>query len=322
MFDMANDSGLFNTADKLHHDGWVLEGNTFTDGEQRMLPLYEAKMIHFFDHRYGTYQGQTKAQSNMGTLPRLPESEKRDPMKAVMPRYWVDENKDEVAKKLSNRSDHRWLLGWRDVARSTDERTLICGPLPSVAVGHKAPLVFSAEPLVPLLANLSSFVLDYVVRQKYAGTSLAYFVIKQLPALPPRHYRDASPWDSGRSLVDWVTVRVLELSYTAWDMKPFAGDQGDDGAPFVWDELRRFGIRAELDAAYFHLYGVEREDVGYVLDSFRAFRNNDPERFARTREAILGRYDAMAEAMTSGEAYRTPLDPPPGQGPRHPDRDG
>ena len=66
---MANDSGLFRTRDQLEDDGWTLTGNIFVRGSERMLPLYEAKMIHHFDHRLGTYEGQTEAQANMGTLP-------------------------------------------------------------------------------------------------------------------------------------------------------------------------------------------------------------------------------------------------------------
>ena len=79
MFDMANDSGLFRTRDQLESDGWTLTGNIFVRGGQRMLPLYEAKMIHHFDHRLGTYEGQTEAQANMGTLPRLDLEQQDDP---------------------------------------------------------------------------------------------------------------------------------------------------------------------------------------------------------------------------------------------------
>ncbi|WP_433232777.1 DEAD/DEAH box helicase [Actinomadura formosensis] len=93
-----------------------------------------------------------------------------------------------------------------------------------------------------------------------------------------------------------------------------------NGAPFIWDEERRFAMRVELDAAYFHLCGVGRDDVGYIMDSFGAFQRNDPERFARTKALILDVYDAMARAMETGEPYKTILDPPPGEGPRHPDR--
>lgn len=110
---------------------------------------------------------------------------------------------------------------------------------------------------------------------------------------------------------------MLELSYTTNDMAVFAKDHGDKGAPFRWDEERRFWLRAELDAAYFHLYGVPRDDVDYVMDTFRAFRNNDPDRFARTKKAILDIHDAMANAIRTGEPHHTILDPPPGHGSRH-----
>ena len=79
VFNMANDSGLFRTRDQLERDGWVLSGNVFVRGGKRMLPLYEAKMIHHFDHRLGTYEGQTEAQANMGTLPRLTHDQQDDP---------------------------------------------------------------------------------------------------------------------------------------------------------------------------------------------------------------------------------------------------
>ncbi|GLW62164.1 hypothetical protein Arub01_04080 [Actinomadura rubrobrunea] len=317
LFNMATDSGLFRTREELESEGWTLRGNVFVRGEERMLPLYEAKMVHHFDHRLGTYEGQTEAQANMGTLPRLTLEQKRDPECVTMPRYWVDGR--EVEERLRDKWDRGWLIGWRDVARSTDERTLICAPLPLVAVGHKLPLLFVLSRAECLIANLGSFVVDYICRQKSAGTSVAYFVLRQLPVIPPREYGKQSPWKAGATLHDWISWRVRELVYTSWDMKGFAADVGCDGAPFVWDEERRFAIRAELDAAYFHLYGVARDDVEYIMDSFGAFRRNDPGRFTRTKVLILEIYDAMARAIETGEPYKTILDPPPGEGPRHPD---
>ncbi|WP_152563910.1 hypothetical protein [Actinomadura welshii] len=77
--------------------------------------------------------------------------------------------------------------------------------------------------------------------------------------------------------------------------------------------------RTDLDAAYFHLYGVGRNSVGYVMDSFGAFQRNDPERLARPRVLILDVYDAMAGAVETGEPYRTILDSPPREGSRHPE---
>lgn len=285
-------------------------------GDERMLPLVEAKMVHHFDHRFGTYQDQTQAQANVGTLPRLTPNQKDNPAFPVLPRYWVPKSEvnDRLARKNWNRG---WLLGWRDICRTSDVRTVISSTMPVAAVGHTYPLALSTSPQVPALyANLCAFAFDYVARQKMAGTHLTYSYLKQLPVLPPNAYHKSCPWESGRRLGDWITCRVLELSYTTHDMAAFAEDHGDNGAPFRWDEQRRFWLRAELDAAYFHLYGLPRDDVDYVMDPPR-LRNNDPDRFARTKKAILKIYDAMADAQHTGEPYRTILDPPPGQGPRH-----
>ena len=72
-----------------------------------------------------------------------------------------------------------------------------------------------------------------------------------------------------------VREAVLELTYTAHDMAPFARDMGyvDKAGkvkpPFVWDEDRRLKLRAKLDAVYFHLYGVtDRDDVRYIYSTF------------------------------------------------------
>ena len=100
-------------------------------------------------------------------------------------------------------------------------------------------------------------------------------------------------------------------------MEAFADDLGDDGPPFKWDEERRALLRAELDAAYFHLYGIEAGDADYILDTFPIVKRKDEQRYGeyRTKRLILEIYDAMAKAIKTGEPYQTILDPPPGQGP-------
>jgi N-6 DNA Methylase len=295
MLHMANDSGLFHTSD---------EGD--------VLPLYEAKMVHHFDHRLGTYEGQTEAQANVGTLPRLTTEQHDDPDFAATPRYWVDRN--EVTSRLAKRGwDKNWLLGWRDIARSSDERTMICGVLPRIAIGHTFPLLLSTSAsLGCLYANLTAFALDYVIRQKIAGTHLTYGYVMQLPVLPPSAYGE----DRLHSFID---SRVLELTYTTWDITPFARDLGDDGPPFRWDGKRRFAMRAELDAMFFHLYGIERGDVDYIMETFPIVKRKDIQQYGtfRTKDLILQIYDAMAEATRTGKPYETILAPPPGHGPRH-----
>lgn len=107
--------------------------------------------------------------------------------------------------------------------------------------------------------------------------------------------------------------RVLELTYTAWDLESFARDVGYDGPPFRWDPARRFLLRCELDAAFFHLYGLSRDDTKYVMDTFPIVRKNDERAHGdyRTKRVILEIYDAMAEAARTGKPYQTRLDPPP-----------
>ena len=103
-----------------------------------------------------------------------------------------------------------------------------------------------------IIANLSSYIFDYISRQKVGGVHVNYFILKQLPILPPNVYNVPLFWEPVITLLEWIKPRVLELTYTAWDLEPFARDIGYEGAPFVWDEERRFLLRCELDAAYFH----------------------------------------------------------------------
>jgi hypothetical protein len=314
MLDMANDSGQFRTAKQLTVDGWQLDGNIFRKGGQEYLPLYKAKMLHHFDHRFSTYEGQTRAQANQGKLPELDDAAHADPHRVVQPRYWVPAAA--VAEALEEKWDRRWLLGWRDICRNTDQRTVIASVLPLAGVGHTAPLVIArAEPkdVAALEANLASFVFDYVARQKVGGTHLTFGLLEQLPLLPPPAFQDKAAWCPAHTLADWLVPRVLELTYTAWDLQSFAADCGYDGPPFRWDRDRRFLLRCELDAAFFHLYGINREDAAYILDTFPIVRRKDEQAHGeyRTQRFILEIYDALAEAARKGLPYETRLEPPP-----------
>ena len=93
---------------------------------------------------------------------------------------------------------------------------------------------------------------------------------------------------------------VLRLTYTAHDMAPFARDLGYDGPPFVWNQEERRHLRARLDALYFHLYGLSREDASYVLDTFPIVRKQDEAAFGRyrTRDLILAYMNALAAGDT------------------------
>ena len=168
-----------------------------------------------------------------------------------------------------------------------------------------------------LIAAQSSLVFDFVSRQKIGGMHMKVFIWKQLPVPTPAMLEPHT---------GFLTPRVLELVYTAYDMTPLARDLGDVGAPFIWDEERRVLIRAELDAFFFRLYGIERDDVDYIMETFQTesggLKHNDIAKYGsyRTKETILEFYDRMAAADAAGVPYETPITPPPGQGPRHPAR--
>ena len=284
MFDMANDSGLFK--------------DEFTDD---LVLLYEAKMFHQFDHRYSTYENATQANLNAGILPQLTDEAKQDPNLNIEPRYWVD--KKEVENKLADKWNNDWLIAWRDITNSTSERTAIFSLLPKVAVGHTAPLIFTSKEnarfYALLLVNLNSLVLDFVARQKIGGTHLTFSIFKQLPVIPPKKYTEED--------IEYISSRVLKLVYTAWDMQPFAKDMGYEGEPFIWNESRRAILRAELDAYYAKLYGLNRDELRYILDpadvygdefpseTFRVLKNNEINKYDeyRTQRLVLEAWDRL-----------------------------
>ena len=86
MFDMSNDSGLFRTLDDLEGQGYALDGNRFVKGQDTFLPLYEAKMIHQYDHRFATYTSDVSTRD-------VTESEHADPTYEPLPRYWVEKRR-------------------------------------------------------------------------------------------------------------------------------------------------------------------------------------------------------------------------------------
>ena len=167
MFMMNSDSSLFRAANNWHMMVGPVTVMSSSETASRMLPLYEAKMIQHFDHRLGTYGGQTQAQANMGTLPRLTLEQQDDPACVVLPRYWVD--KIEVDKRLARRDwKKNWLLGWRDIARSSDERTIDLQRIATSGSWTHVPnhAHHFATTWLAYMLTFASFALDYVVASK------------------------------------------------------------------------------------------------------------------------------------------------------------
>lgn len=310
MFDMSNDSHLFHTREQLENEGWVLNGNIFERaghaGLEKMLPLYEAKMIHHFDHRWATYEGNKTKETSI--------EEKRQADFDALPNSWVAEAQAERALSVAKVPDSATVLGIRGITNSTNERTIISSITPRAAFGNSCPLatVRCGSPEL-LSANLNSFALDFAARPKVGGSNLNFFIAYQLPVISPSRLTDQCPWSVDVTIEEWLSSRVRELVVTTWSLRAISEP------PFVWDELRRKAIRAEVDAAFFHLYGFERDDVSYAMDRFPIVRRKDEADFGefRTRRLILEAFDAMQSAVDAGFSYQSPLQPPPGQGPRH-----
>jgi len=307
MFDMTAASKLFRTREQLENESWQLRGNIFHKNNETYFPLYEGKMISSYDHRFRTYNPITQEFEDVA------EEQHHDPTQFSQPRYWIHQSNMPDAIKDGQKA----LIAYRRIARSTDIRTAIFSPGPLVLYGDTAPIILFndqyAGKIACFAANVLSFIFDYVARQKVGGTHLDFFVLKQLPVLPPATYAARCPWERTCTLGEWIAPRALELTYTAWDLEAFARECGYAGPPFKWDEERRFLLRCELDAAYFHLYGIAREDVDYIMDTFRVWREKEEKQRGefRTKRVILEIYDEMQRAIESGEAYRTRLTPGP-----------
>jgi len=338
MFDMANASGLFIAPEVACP---AIRKSLAADAEATppYLPLYEAKMLHQFDHRWATYTRDCCDWLETPILTRInkegkPEpdardattAEKNDPGVFAAPRYWVIP--DEVEGRLIKTDKdgnvlwqwkREWLMGWRDISNAVNERTVIAGVVPRAATGDTLLLMFpnaaNATQAACLIACLNSFVVDYAARQKVGGTHLKYHTFQQFPILPQSAFAAPCPWGAPTQLADWIARRVLELVYTSYDLAGFARDLGYGGLPFRWEPARRSQIRAELDAAFFHLYGVSRDDAAYILDTFGVFKARDEDRNGgvyKSKETILAIYDQMATAEKGRSTWASPLSPLPG----------
>ncbi len=208
-----------------------------------------------------------------------------------------------------------WLQAFRDITNATNERTLVFGNIPAGGTGHTAPLIHYENAKVAasalVMANMNSLPLDWAVRLSVGGTHLSFFIIKQLPILPPEAFLETSP--CGPAYVELIVPRVLELTYTSYELESFARDLGYDGPPFRWNEERRHRLRSELDAIFAHMYGLEREELEWILDapepgvSFPTLKRNETKRFGeyRTRRLVLDAFDRMAR----GDSPDIPPDP-------------
>jgi hypothetical protein len=301
----AADTGLLRAERELRDEGWELAGSTFTRDGQRMLPVYEPPMVDLFDHEI------------------------------AKPRYWIAEHGPVAVQRKGEAAERpgvverlaelgwnwEWLCAWRASVhhRPVLDRTAVAVFLPRAAAADSLPLMLPR--VVPpfaaaLIAAQSSLVFEYVARQKVDGPVVRPIHWKQLPVPTP---------DTLEPHLPFIVPRVLELVYTSSDMGSFARDLDDTGGPFAWDPDRRASLRAELDAFFFHMYGIDgRDDVAYIINTLQAgadgrergeSQDGDSQRAGKL---VLAAYDRMTEADAAGAEYETRIFPPPGHGSRRP----
>lgn len=307
IFHMASHSGLFREKEILINNGGKLIGNKIKDDfNQIWLPLYEAKLIWLYNHRLSSFE--TNA-NNILACDYSNEQDLKQQNYLSVPRYWVREEDVNVrldsisqSKKngISNESIKKWFLTYRDITSSTNERSCICSIINYSAVGNTLPLIIPSVSTLNsciIFSMFSSLIYDYLSRQKIVGVHLSYVYMKQLPVIPPEQFTEKD--------MQFIVPRVLELTYTAWDLKTFADDvwqeadgilrqviqdrwkynhnrisytpsvkpdwvEGQEGeftlTPFKWDTQYRMTVQSELDAYFAYKYQLEEEELKYILD--------------------------------------------------------
>jgi len=300
MFHMTNDSGLFRTRRELEEreGAYPLGGSRFGSPTGEWVPLYEGKMVQAYDHRAANVVVNPENQHRPAQPEPATLAQHQDPDWLPDPQFWVAE-RDCHWPPWSN-----WVLGFKAITAPTNARTFIVMLFPTGGFGNSIAILkpeTGTRNEWLLAANLNSVVLDFVTRQKVQGQNVNLFIVEQLPVIPPDTYDTV--YFGPKTAAEIVREAVLELTYTAHDMAPFARDlshidgNGNVKPPFPWDEDRRLHLRAKLDALYFHLYGVtERDDVRYIYSTFPIVERQEMETHGsyRSRDLCLAYMSALA----------------------------
>ena len=304
MFNMATDADMLHTRFELEEDGYIRHQLNYVKCDKVFVPLHEAKMIYQYNHRFADALSLI-SRPKSSPWPKSEKHQLCDPSYEVTPWYWVSDANFKT--RISKIRDKNYWVVFRSISNASNERTVIASALYSTALSLKLPAIVTAqEPEMDaaLLGALNSLVVDYVARLKVGGTDLAFHYVRQLPILPPSYFDEAR--------LSFIVPRVLQLSYSSYSMKSFAESLNHHGRPFVWDCDRISILKAELDAFYVRAYGLNRNDLLYILDptnvmkndypseTFRGLKRNEIRDFGefRTQRLVLAAWDRME---SSGE---------------------
>jgi hypothetical protein len=184
------------------------------------------------------------------------------------------------------------------ITSATNERTAIAAIIPGYPCGHSLSLIsgISARNALLLCGNINSLVYDYLARSKIGGMNFNHYIFDQLPVIPLNRYSVLDGRNDNAGGRRWIENRVLELTYTSDDLRPFVANLGEDLTPYRYDVERREILKSELDAAFFLLYGLGISEVDYVLEQFPGLRSNEEREFGQyvTKRRVLEAFSRLA----------------------------
>lgn len=312
MLNMTTDSNLFVSREQLEDEcgGYPISQNRFQNEKGIWLPLYEGKMVQAFDHRASDIAIIEDNIFRPGQQTTIPAQEKQNLSRLPKPRYYILDDGD----WWKNR-DLSWTIAFKDITATTNVRTMIAAVIPKCGAGHTLPVLNfkqkeQTDPIlaVEIVANLNAICFDFLARQKVQSTHFSNYILEQLPVIPPERFE--STRFGLKTAAEIVCDAVLELTYTAHDMAPFARDMGhvdmagEVKPPFIWDEARRLTLRAKLDAVFFHLYGItDRDDIRYIYATFPIVEREEQAAYGayRSRDLCLAYMNALAAGNPDAE---------------------
>ncbi len=255
MYHMSNDSHLFKTRQELLGQGYIFEGDCFVKGTEKYGRLYEAKMISLYNHRHGDFNDAQNGE-RAHILPTIPIDRLNDSAYKTSPYYWIP-----LSDLIDRVKPNGGFFIFRSINNSANARAFLGSVIPYSGVGNSAVVVQTTanrRKETALWATFSSIVFEYLIRQKLGGTNINFFILKQMPVPTPDQFDDME--------IEFIAARVIQLAYTAEDMAPWAKSVGFNGTPFKFDPLQRAKLVAELDAFFARKYGLDREELRYILD--------------------------------------------------------
>lgn len=285
--DMTNDAGLF-------------------QGGPVGLPVYEGRMIDYYDHRAKRY---VSGHGNSSVWEEIPFG---SPRKSILAQWYVDAS--DLPAELRKRI-RCYRVGFMNIADPGRQRSFCSAIIPpETACGNKVPtLLFVGDDwyLPVYLALANSIVVDFLARQKLMSKTMTHNILDSLPI--PR-------LDATDSRSAWLAERALRLTCTSADMVPLWSSMAshgwvsaclDDEIPGETDPWRRRLMRAEIDAFVAReVYDLSLDELELVLDSFVQLEGIERKAHGEflTRRLVLEAFrapnwrHALAPALTAGAA--------------------